>query len=105
MVFYFLGTFCVPLYKINNDFNDCQDGSDENVTILEINKKDDIQYNFYSSNSNADLLWICDKKLQNASKPCNGECKIHWKLCLSTMFQKKKCALMKTIVVFLVVLQ
>ena len=53
---------CLSLYKINNGKEDCQDGSDENHTIL----------NYTNQTSIGNLIWLCDGKLLNISDLCNG---------------------------------
>ena len=73
------GTKCVPLHKINDGAEDCNDGMDEDVEIDMTFKLDDWrqEYGLY------EYLWLCDGRVTNMSDPCNGECnyKQNMKLC------------------------
>ena len=56
------GSRFVGHVAINNGKEDCQDGSDENHTIL----------NYTNQTSIGNLIWLCDGKLLNISDLCNG---------------------------------
>ena len=92
----------MPLYKINDGLNDCTDGSDENIPILNFSDDKDISKindvlndckdgsdeniaisNFSDDKDISELIWFCDDKIINASDSCHGQCNSNgWKLCL-----------------------
>ena len=73
------GTKCVPLHKINDGVEDCNDGMDEDVDIDMTFKLDEWRQEYGSY----EYLWLCNGEVKNLSDPCNGECnsKQNMKLC------------------------